>query len=423
MDAEVIEPMRQDSGALVFAWATEPWQFLVLMAVALAAGWMSWRWYGPRVPGWQGTVAAAARVLAVVSCILLAAGPSWQTTTREQSVGQLLVAVDRSASMARTDYVPVVSDATNAGSSALTDSATPLPRIHAAYQVQQQLVADQRNAEMRLDWFSLGDSFARIENIDDSTTWLNPAGAISALGEQTADILAQRSPEAVAIISDGRVTDGRSLAAVAEMYRVRGVPVYILGLGGQQVDPDLQIEDTILPPSIARGERQPLTVRLAGLALGPEARDVVIDVHKGADSSSPAISTQTVTLDAVAAEDALPRLVAEARLPIVLDEVGDGKLFIHARAGDFHATRTVQVSVHERRLHVLLLAHRPRFEMRYMREALRRDPAVDIHSYLADGGWRRWGGAEFGPRKYLLMLKKFVITMPLLSVTLAVMRY
>ena len=42
-----------------------------------------------------------------------------------------------------------------------------------------------------------------------------------------------------------------------------------------------------------------------------------------------------------------------------------------------------------------MLAHRPRWEMRYLQVALQRDHTVELHSYLADRRWRRW--SDIGP--------------------------
>jgi uncharacterized membrane protein len=58
------------------------------------------------------------------------------------------------------------------------------------------------------------------------------------------------------------------------------------------------------------------------------------------------------------------------------------------------------VNVSERKLRVLILEHRPRYETRYLREAFKRDKTITVHTYLAEGRWRRWGegsDSEVGP--------------------------
>ncbi len=49
------------------------------------------------------------------------------------------------------------------------------------------------------------------------------------------------------------------------------------------------------------------------------------------------------------------------------------------------------MQVRERRLTVLMLGQRPFYELRYLREAFKRDKTVTLHAYLAEGRWRRWG--------------------------------
>ena len=76
---------------------------LLLLAAAWAGGYGYGRWYGPRVPGAAGVIARACRAAAMALLVVLLGWPALARTSVTVLPGEVAVAIDTSASMARAD--------------------------------------------------------------------------------------------------------------------------------------------------------------------------------------------------------------------------------------------------------------------------------------------------------------------------------
>lgn len=350
----------------VFAHLPSGWLVPVLLAAAIAAAWWGWKRYGPP-PGSRlaGLTARACRALGLALLVLMAAGPAWRTASTTVTPGSLVVAVDGSASMAVED---------GPGGSARITGATQL-----AAALRDRI--DPANASVRWSLIAAGD---RSGDLDPTT--IAPASAIgpaSPLADDLDRMVARTRPDALVVVTDGRVTDGGSFARLAEAWRGKGLRLAILATGTDAVVPDLAIDEVVVNREAALDEREPVAVRLSHRGLAAGAVKVTVQV----DDEPP------VALEAPQGTTTDPAVMAttEARTEVVFRREGTSRLTVTATAGERHATQTVSVSVRERKLTVLLLDNRPRYEVRYLREAFKRDKTVTLHAYLAEGRWRRWG--------------------------------
>lgn len=348
------------------------WFLYCFVALAGFLGWWAWRRYGTAPPGVAGWIARGCRAAAVALMVLLLTGPAWKRTSHTEVPGRLAVVVDTSASMARTD------------------ASGGRERLAVVEDLRAALEPLRERGTVEISWHRIGGAVSALDPaaLDD----LEAVGSASPLGNELAQVVFGRNPDCVILLSDGKVTAGSSLSAIADRLAVRRVPqagVWTLGAGSEQIDPELAIDEIEFAAEVPLGELIPVRVLASGRNLPPgEMRftlrlgDEVLD-----DQELQVAEGGTVEARAFEADE----------LYAVLHEEGDHTLHVEVALGDLRATASATVRAHRRSLQVLILAHRPRYEIRYLREALRRDDTVTVHSYLSDGRWRRWGNEEFGP--------------------------
>ena len=371
VDTQVAGVQAGDAVAgLVFAHLGTGWLVPLVLACAIAVAWWAWRTYGP-APG-QGLTAAiarASRACGLALLVLLAAGPGWRTASTTVTPGTLVVAVDASASMA------------------LTDGPAGQPRIAAAGRLGEALTArvDPRQATLR---WSLVAAAGRNGDVD-PTVLAGAAAATFAVGPSSpiADdlgrLVAGTRPDALVVVTDGRITDGASFGRLVEQWRGRELRLAILATGTDAVVPDLALDEVVVNREAALGEREPVAVRVShrGLPPGPLRLTLRVDDEPPQESDMPQGTTAEAAVMAT----------AEGRAEVVFAREGQARLTVTVTAGGRSVSQVVTVSVRERKLSVLLLDGRPRYEVRYLREAFKRDKTVTVHAYLAEGRWRRWG--------------------------------
>lgn len=350
------------SASLVFAALAAPWQGALLVALALAAAAAAWRWYGPQAPGWPGRIARACRAAASGLLVLALGLPAIAWTRQRVQPGTLLLAIDTSASMARAD------------------TAEGLPRIALANRLWERLKAEAEARRYRLAVHALDEGAAPLAAPPAAS------GATSPLGDALIALADAQRPDLLVVASDGRVTAGSSLAAAAERLRHRDLRAYVLITGSERLEPELFLDEVVANREAALDELEPVTVHLSARALaGPITVELLLD-GEAVDRA-----------ELAAPEDGEALQALTARLGVTLRRAGPARLLVRARAGGLERTQELAVVARERRLAVLLLDREPRYEMRYLREALKRDRSASVHAYLADPRWRRWG-AE-GPER------------------------
>ena len=344
--------------AFSFARLGEPWQVGVLCVCAAVAAWAAWRWYGPRAPGLAGGIARICRSLAMAVLVLLLGWPALIRTDTTMLPGSVVLAVDTSASMARAD---------------LPGGAT---RISAATDLAARLRAEAAQRRMRLGVLALDGEATALPGAAQAD------GTASPLGDGLIAVAAAQRPDLLIVVSDGRVTGGSTLAAAAGFLRERDTRLLVLATGGERLDPELFLDEVAVNREAALDELEPVTVRLSARAL-PSGL-VLVELLQG----DVVVDRAELAMPSDAGE-ALRAL--EARLGATFRAEGPARLTVRASAAGIVRTQELGLTVRERRLGVLLLDRQPRYEMRYLREALKRDSGATLHAYLADGRWRRWG--------------------------------
>ncbi len=189
----------------------------------------------------------------------------------------------------------------------------------------------------------------------------------------------------VVLMGDGDWNVGSPPALTASKYRLKNVPIYGVGVGSESRLPDIDLVrvDALTFGVVNKPMRIPFVIESAM----PRDQNVTVTLTP---SSGEAVTKQ-ITIPAMGTlEDAIlwhPKSVGEFELtvsvPVNPDElVKDNN------------ERTVPISIKEEALKVLLVESFPRWEYRYLRNALERDPGVEVSCLLFHPGLTKTGGGR-----------------------------
>jgi hypothetical protein len=268
--------------------------------------------------------------------------------------------VRRSAATARRTLV-VLEDRTD--SMATVDVATESDMPH---QSRARWTADfVRNMDWSLPGSGLQVVLRPMEASASGGTDLH--GALLDVLREHADL------RAVLLLSDGDWTAGQDPLGAAARYRLRDVPIHTLAIGDEAYLPDLVLEDVRAPAYALAEERLlvPFTVR------NRFAKAVQVPVRLTASDGSDASRVVRVEPGGMASGTLALAPMAEGvttlelRIPVLPGEVDPSNNVARA-----------QVLVRREILRVLLIEGAPRWEYRYLRNALQRDPGVEVGTLL-----------------------------------------
>ncbi|MEE2938811.1 MAG: vWA domain-containing protein [Planctomycetota bacterium] len=186
-------------------------------------------------------------------------------------------------------------------------------------------------------------------------------------------LLDQRTLRAVVLLSDGDWNEGGSPYDVATRYRLAGVPIFTAAIGSPARLPDIALAP-VDPPTFAIVDRPvDLPVSIDSAMPRDASATVTLRDRTGVvESRSLLVGARRTTTDKFVYR---PRAAGRVELTMTVDPQ-PGELDLE------NNTRTFEIDVREERLRVLLVEGVPRWEYRYLRNALVRDPGVDVDCYL-----------------------------------------
>ena len=201
----------------------------------------------------------------------------------------------------------------------------------------------------------------------------------------------------VLLASDGDWTEGESPFEAAVRYRLADVPIFTSTVGSQDQQPDVALEPVEPPAFAIVGRRLEIPVSLeSAMPREVPARISLAGPDGLVESRGIALPARRITTEIL---EFLPTVPGRVSLTITVDPV-PGELDLE------NNTRTIELDVREESLDVLLVESFPRWEYRYLRNALVRDPGVEVDCYLTLPGMPTRGGGphylEAFPSKELL---------------------
>lgn len=341
--------------------STEPWLVvlsLALCAVTFALSYLAWRRSGfLKSVLWLELLRCG---IVVVGAVLLNQ-PEWVQEFRSDEKPALLVLSDSSQSMQTKDVlVKNESGQSEAQSRAIAIESLLSEEAWGAFASRMDVRVNSFPADGKADGTDLNS-------------------ALNQAIESTSRVLG------VVLISDGDWNAGQSPMNAAMRYRAQGVPILSIPVGSPTRLPDIEL----------------LSVDTPTFGITNKAVRIPFSI----ESSLPRDHVATVVMTASDGE----KVTKEVRIT-AMSRTTDTVLWTPKTEGDY--TLTVEVPQHpdeviatnnslstpiairQEKLKVLVIDSYPRWEYRYLRNALSRDPGVDVACLLFHPGLGKVGGGN-----------------------------
>ena len=321
---------------------------LVVIIVAGILCWLAWQrsGYSKKTGGLESL-----RFVLICLVVVTLNQPEWLQTQLPDRRSTLAVLWDKSNSMKTRDVIDVQNLANKPKSRAET--------IQPLMSEEVWKSSDANDLSVVFESFS-----SRLDPAEEATD-LN--AGLSQVLDTHANL------RGVVLLSDGDWNIGNSPVEAATRFRMRGIPVFAVGVGSKVPLPDLELV-SMEAPTYAVVEKQLRIPFVISSTLGQD-RDV------------------NVTLS-INNKSTVSKLI---RVP-VMSQVQENITWTPSAIGDYELTMRIPrdtqelipenneisapISVRKEQLKVLVVESYPRWEYRYLRNALERDPGVELTCLL-----------------------------------------
>lgn len=370
--------------------------FLAVVLIAAALGFAVFLYRSEKLlPRGRRLIMATAQALALLTLVLIVLQPHAVIRMTKESKRFFLVLLDTSRSMEIADprqSTEQVAEAAHAldllplGQSLRGDEAENLKARIGAPTRAALARSGLQHPEIRLVE-RLAESYqVRPFHFDDAlhaTTELSPEGLSSngessRLGtalEEAISRFAGRPLAGAVVLSDFAWVEGTDPLRVAHQLAQRNIPVYTVPIG-LPAPPDLRLTGVVAPEVVFKGDRVPLRVKLESHGYSGRTVDLKLRVD-GVETLS-----QPVTLE---------EGVQFAELMIVPQQEG-GTLDLgfevaplEGEVTEINNLTSHQVRVLDEKIRVLYIEGMPRWEYRYLRWVLLRDPRLQVTFLMTQG--------------------------------------
>ena len=197
------------------------------------------------------------------------------------------------------------------------------------------------------------------------------------------DELRGTTPAAIVLATDGINTEGPDLLDAARYARRKGVPLLVIGVGGEHPARDLKLSDLEVEDLVFANDLLQFRFKLTAQDFAGKTVSIVLRREKRPGRSED--KGETVGRIAVTvAADGRPQ---EVVLPYRPTETGQYRFTIDIEppTGGLPAhypPLARSIRVREEKIHVLLVDGSPRFEYRFRYNLLIRDKTIELHTFL-----------------------------------------
>jgi len=188
---------------------------------------------------------------------------------------------------------------------------------------------------------------------------------------------------AVVLASDGDWNVGEAPAAAARRLRQLGIPVYTIGVGSPTALPDLAISQFDLPTFAVVGKPLRIPFAVTSTLDSPVDLDIQISLPDGETRKVPLQVPANGTAESVVSWR--PTKVGDSEVSVTVPEHQDERVLTNNQ-------QTMPLNIRYESLRVLMIDSYPRWEYRYTRNALMRDPGVNVHTLLLHPDFEGSGG-------------------------------
>ena len=338
---------------------------LVVIIVAGILCWLAWQ-----RSGYSQKTGALELLRFVLICLVVVTlnQPEWLQTQLPDRRSTLAVLWDKSNSMKTRDVI-------------LTRNSPPMQDNKARVADPDQDLANKPKSRAETIQPLMSEEVWKSSDANDLSVVFEPFSSRLDPAEEATDLNAGLSQvldthanlRGVVLLSDGDWNIGNSPVEAATRFRMRGIPVFAVGVGSKVPLPDLKLV-SMDAPTYAVVEKQLRIPFVVSSTLGQD-RDV------------------NVTLS-INKKSTVSKLV---RVP-AMSHAQENITWTPSAIGDYELTMRIPrdtqelipenneisapISVRKEQLKVLVVESYPRWEYRYLRNALERDPGVELTCLL-----------------------------------------
>ena len=332
---------------------------VVIVLVTAVLAYLGWRRaVKKKLRGWLELL----RVLIVLCIAITLNQPEWRETFKPDQRPALAILYDTSKSMETHDVMNEVEP-----------SSPPVSR--AASIAKWKDPAVWKTLEQRMD--IVVEPFSSTLDKPEEGTDIN--GALMKTMEQHSRL------RSVVLVSDGDWNTGSAPAQAATQLRMRNAPVFAVPVGAETRLPDVWISSFDAPTFGVAGK--PLRIPFVVESSLPREQPVLLEMR----TSTGEIISKDIVLPAMGkVQDSLvwrPANTGDVKLTLKVPPV----------AGERYPDNNemeAPVSIRKEELKVLIVESFPRWEYRYMRNAMERDPGVKVNTLLFHPGLDKMGGGR-----------------------------
>jgi uncharacterized membrane protein len=196
----------------------------------------------------------------------------------------------------------------------------------------------------------------------------------------------QKNLKAVLLLTDGDWNMGRSPVGTSTRFREQEIPIFAVAVGRDSPMPDLVLERVSAPSYGLLGEQISIPFKIQS-HLPREVKTSLALTVAGREE----IKKELIIPPLGQLQDSLiwfPRAAGEYTLELDLPVEPDEIL-------DQNNRQEIRISVRSETLKVLVVDSLPRWEYRFLRNALDRDPGIELHCLLFHPGMAPGGGRTY----------------------------
>jgi len=401
-----LDQLRLGDGDVNLDWLnpTPAWLFALIAAALLVGALSVYRRERQDVSTTVKSVLAVVRTLVILIIVIMLLGPMLTVEIAREKRSVVLFLIDVSDSMGKRDPRPqaeaVLEELAAACGVPAEDAArmSRLDLVKAVLRNQKLGILDQLSARMRLAFYTFARRPQTFKPEDLAT--LQPGGNETALGDAIQLAVAQHRGEQIAAIvlfSDGRSNTGRDPVDISKLLQRQYVPIFTVAPGDPQPPRDVAIRPKPVADTVPINDtlRVGYTIRSEGF----EGQDQEVDLYfYRLDDETSALPTDPKEIEKLIG-DPRSRLIQTDRLKLssAAEETrgfewtpADKGLYmgiIRARTREEELTHKnnyllFRVRVTDDVVKVLYIDHLPRWEYRYLKNALVRDDTFLVHCLL-----------------------------------------
>ncbi|MCH8046194.1 MAG: hypothetical protein IID44_20980 [Planctomycetes bacterium] len=351
------------------------------------------------------TVMAACQGLALLTLILMLLEPVAGIRLIQPYRRTVLVLVDSSRSMLIEDQRTTIEDVGEAAGvlgklspgqqvnadtvDAVRQSIGPVSRINLARaalggaQVDGAQAAwlDKLNEQYQVRFFSFDERLKPEGGAEDPTGWLKNLeadGETSQVGTAIEEAVARYAGQPIAgvvVLGDFAWANGRDPVEAARNLKQQGIPVFPVTIGLPK-PPDVHLRRVVAPEVVFKGDRVPLRIQIESHGFAGDTVELVLDID------GERVTRQQVELkDGIQFEEMMFIPQRESGT-VTLD------LSVTVLAGETTEKNNAvshKVQIIDEKIKVLYIEGMPRWEYRYLRWVLLRDPRLDVKFLMTQG--------------------------------------